>query len=141
MKKTILLGFVLSLLYACTSNIERVVVQTYPDGSVELEKYFIIKNNDSILVKETGYYQNGIKRIEGSYKDSERHGKWNYWFEDGNQWSEGYFSRGQRNGKSIVWHENGKKYFEGTYKMDERVGIWRFWDEDGELEKEINYDK
>lgn len=133
--------FLIILLQACSPEIERVVVQTYPDGKVELEKFFVIRNNDSVLISEVGYYPEGGKRIEGSYKEGKREGQWTYWFENGNKWSEAIYKADVREGKSTVWHENGNKYFEGSYQAGERVGQWRFWDENGNLLKEINYDK
>ncbi len=141
MKVIILLSSLAALLFACYHESQRVVVQTFPDGKVELEKYFIIRSNDSILVKEIGYYPGGKKRIEGEYKEGKREGRWNYWFENGNKWSEAYYVGDIRDGRSTVWHENGKKYFEGNYKAGERTGLWKFWDEEGRSVKEINYDK
>jgi antitoxin component YwqK of YwqJK toxin-antitoxin module len=141
MKKTLLLSLLFALLYACSHEIERVVVQIYPDGKVELEQYFIFENNDSILIKETGFYPDGSLRIEGEYKEGKRDGRWVYWYDNGNKWSEARYKADIRDGKSTVWHENGRKYFEGSYKMGERIGKWRFWDEEGNLLKEINYDK
>ena len=31
----------------------------------------------------TGWYENGQKRLEGTYKDGEKDGKWIYYNEDG----------------------------------------------------------
>jgi len=140
MRKTIIIGILAAMLFACSPEIERVVVQTYPDGKIELEQYFIFKERDSILLKEIGYYPDGQKRIEGEYRDGEREGQWTYWFSNGSRWSEARYKADLRNGKSIVWYENGRKYFEGSYHMGERTGRWRFWDEEGNLLKEVNYD-
>jgi antitoxin component YwqK of YwqJK toxin-antitoxin module len=140
MRKTIITGILAAMLFACSPEIERVVVQTYPDGKIELEQYFIFKERDSILVKEIGYYPDGQKRIEGEYRDGKREGQWTYWFSNGNRWSEARYKTDLRNGKSTVWYENGRKYFEGSYRMGERTGRWRFWDEEGNLLKQVNYD-
>ena len=140
MKKILISGIIAVVLYACSPEIERVVVQTYPDGKIELEQYFIFKAYDSILVKEIGYYPDGQKRIEGEYRDGKREGQWKYWFSNGNTWSEARYKAGLRDGKSTVWYENGRKYFEGNYRMGERSGRWRFWDEEGSLLKQVNYD-
>ena len=141
MKKFMLFTFVVVLLYACSPEIERVVVQTYPDGNIELEQYFKFQEWDSILVKEIGYYPDGQKRIEGEYREGKREGKWTYWYNNGNKWSEAVYKAGLRDGKSTVWHENGRKYYEGNYSAGERTGRWRFWDEEGTLLKQGNYDK
>lgn len=141
MKKLLSLSILALILHGCSPEIERVVVKTYPDGSVELEQYYLFEKNDSVLIKETGYYADGQKRIEGEFKDGKRDGKWTYWFANGNKWSEARYKNDIREGKSTVWHENGKKYFEGQYRNGERHGNWRFWKENGELLKEINYSK
>ena len=129
------------IFFACSTDTTRITVTIYPDGQVEHEQFFRIHNNDSILVKEIGYYTDGTKRIEGEYLDGKRNGRWTYWYEDGKKWSEANYQADVRHGKSTVWHENGRKYFEGNYKSGDRVGRWRFWDEDGTLMKDINYDK
>lgn len=140
MKKILLLSVVSALLYACSPEIQRIVVQTYPDGSVELEQYFVFRHNDSILIKEIGFYPDGQKRIEGEFKDGKRQGKWTYWYDNGNRWSQASYKAGILDGKSTVWHENGSKYYEGRYRNGNRAGHWRFWDKDGNLTKEISYD-
>lgn len=140
MKKTFLFVIAAILIHACSPEIEKVVVQTYPDGKVELEQYFMFKDRDSILVKEIGYYPDGLKRIEGGYVEGKREGRWTYWFDNGNKWSEAHYKADTRDGKSTVWHENGRKYFEGTYRNGERTGKWRFWDDAGNLMKEVDYD-
>lgn len=133
--------FLTILLKACSPEVEKVIVETYSDGRPGLEQYFEIKGEERVLVRETGYYPEGQKRIEGTYKDGKREGLWRYWYENGNLWSEGYYKADVRHGRSTVWHENGKKYYEGHYTDGERTGKWKFWDEDGKLLKEIDYNK
>lgn len=139
--KIIFCSFIAALiLNSCNLDIERVVVKTYSNGQIELEHYYAYKNNDSVLVREVGYYPQGQKRIEGEYADGLREGQWMYWYDNGNIWSQAHYKAGIRHGRSTVWFENGQKYFEGRYRHGERVGRWRFWDDDGTLVKEVNYD-
>ena len=140
MKKLVTAGIVLLLICACSSETERVIVKTYPDGNVELEHYYLFSGSDSVLIRETGYYPEGMKRIEGEYAESKREGRWTYWYDNGNKWSEARFKAGLQHGKNTVWHENGTKYYEGNYKSGERTGVWKFWDENGKLIKEVDYD-
>lgn len=132
---------VFAITTSCSQEPQKVIVQTYPDGAIELEHYYLINGQDSILVKEIGYYPQGQKRIEGSYVEKKRDGHWIYWYENGNKWSEAVYIDDIRHGRSTVWHENGKKYYEGNYSNGERVGKWQFWDEDGNLLKEIDYNE
>ncbi|HSW67258.1 MAG TPA: hypothetical protein VLH16_01620 [Bacteroidales bacterium] len=126
-------------LTACSGRIEKEVVHAYPDGTPELKHWFRIKGDAKILYKETGYYPDGQLRIKGKFRDNQREGRWTYWHDNGNKWSEATFKAGTRHGKSTVWHENGEKYYEGFFGMDERTGTWRFWDTAGVLMKEIDY--
>ncbi|MBU2650448.1 MAG: hypothetical protein KKA81_05895 [Bacteroidetes bacterium] len=140
-KKHYLWLILISLFIACGGKVEQVTEDTFDDGSPKMVKYYKTDGDNKILVKETGYYPNGQKRIEGEFRNGKRHGKWFYWYENGNTWSEGTFEEGRRNGSSVNYHENGSKYVEGTYEDDIRVKIWRFYDENGVLLKEIDYDK
>ncbi|MFU8844299.1 MAG: toxin-antitoxin system YwqK family antitoxin [Bacteroidales bacterium] len=116
------------------------VESTYPDGSAQLIKYY---KNEAMeeLVKEVHYFENGEKRMEGAYKNGERHGEWTAWYENGNIWSTGHYKLGKENGLKTVWHKNGVKYYEGEVVDDQRTGVWRFWNEQGELLKEVDYSK
>lgn len=137
-------NFLLALLVlfaACSKDPVKVVKHTFEDGSPKVVYYYEVNDQDSVLVKETRYYQNGNKQIEGAYKDMRRDGVWTYWYENGNKWSEGYYKEGVDNGPKTVWYENGEKYYEGKMKNGERVGVWRFWDKNKDLAREINYDE
>ncbi|MDP2424328.1 MAG: hypothetical protein U1C46_07000 [Bacteroidales bacterium] len=139
--KLLLLVSLFALTTSCSHELEKVIVETYPGGSPELEQYFMVKGETRTLVKEIGYYPEGQKRIEGNYLQDKRTGRWTYWYENGNKWSEAEYVAEIRHGKSIVWHENGKKYYEGNYMNGERAGEWQFWDEEGNLTKEIDYNE
>ncbi len=92
------------------------------------------------MIKEEAFYQNGYMRYEGEFdKDGKRHGEWTYWYENGNVWSEGYFSHGKSDGIRKGYHVNGQKYFKGEYDKGQQTGIWTFWDENGTLVKEENF--
>lgn len=123
---------------ACRSE-HRVVEETNPDGSPKRVCIYKGEGTSRELIRETTYYPNGKPQMEGSYQNSRRNGKWTYWHENGNLWSEGIFADGKAEGKRTTYFSNGKVQYEGNYKMDMRVGIWRFFDENGRMLKEVDY--
>ncbi len=128
----------LSMLISCTPK-QKVVEETFDDGTPKRECVYIGKGEDRVLLKETFFYHNRQVEMTGEYKDGERHGYWIYYFENGNVWSEGFYNMGKNDGKRLTYFENGKLRYEAWYKDGERVGIWKFYDEAGNLIKEVNY--
>jgi antitoxin component YwqK of YwqJK toxin-antitoxin module len=117
----------------------KVVEETYDDGSPKRVCIYKGKGDSRELMKETTYYPNKQAQMEGTYKDNKRDGKWTYWYENGKVWSEGTYLRGKSEGKRTTYFENGKVRYDGFYKEDMRVGKWRFFDENGRLLKELDY--
>jgi antitoxin component YwqK of YwqJK toxin-antitoxin module len=116
-----------------------VIDETYPDGTTKRLCVYLGKGENRELIRETTFYSNKNRQMEGTYKDQKRDGKWTYWYEDGTLWSEGMYLRGKSDGKRITYFENGKVRYEGMYKNDMRVGKWQFFDENGRLLKEVDY--
>lgn len=128
-------------LASCTTKVVEETVESYPDSTPKVVKYFKESGSDKTLVKECLYYPNHKKYMEGEYKNGKRHGKWTSWFDNGNIWSEGSFKDGLDDGKRTVYHQNGKKFFEGNYTSGKKTGIWKFYDDKGNFTKEENYGK
>ncbi len=129
------------LLTACKSKLEKVVEKSFPNGKPEIEKYYSSEGDKKVLAKEIVYWPSEKKKIEGSYKNDQRDGKWTAWFENGNKWSEGNYINGIDDGEKSVWYENGQVFYKGQFKMGIKVGIWKIYNETGKLTQEINYDK
>jgi len=140
--KLLISSFVIMLAFvSCKPEISKVVEQRYPDGSPQLERFFKGEGSKKELVKEILYWPNKNKKIEGSYQDSLREGKWTAWFENGIKWSEGNYSKGIDDGDKKVWRETGKLIYSGKFKKGIKVGTWKFYDEKGVLAQEVDYDK
>lgn len=140
--RNLYLLFVVVFLASCGQKLVEKVVDTYPDGKPKRVQYYTPGPDSSYMAREVFYYQNGQKKMEGSYdKNNKKTGKWDYWREDGKKWSEGYFYEGKNDGFNRTWHENGQKHYEGRYDKGNRIGTWKFWDESGKLVKEIDYNK
>jgi len=141
MHKTIVLIFLstLFLLTSCNSSgLKKEIVETYKNGNPKKEQFFSLsKKHKKEVIKEVGYYPNGQKKYVGFFKDGKKDGKWIFWFENGNKWSEGYLNKGIRTGDAKVYHENGKLFFTGKYVNGKKDGKWTFYDDNGKKVNEI----
>jgi len=136
----ILLPLVIWLLIFSGCQFEnKVVEETYPDGSPKHVCIYKGKGGSRELIKEINYYPNKQLQMEGEYKNNQRNGRWTYWHENGKIWSEGTFINGKSDGKRTTYFDNGKIRYVGFYKEDIRVGKWSFYDENGRLLREIDY--
>ncbi len=125
-------------LTSCKNKIQEEVTKS-PDGKIEKVVKFQQNGDKKDLVKETRFYPNGNKQIEGGYKNNQREGKWEYWFENGNKQSEGTFDNGVRVGEAKVWYENGKPIYTGYYSNGKPDKVWVIYNKKGEKESEILY--
>ncbi len=113
------------------------VSEIYPNGSPYHAIYQ--KSNDSTS-EEIYFYPSYKIQMQGTSINGKREGNWNYWYENGNKWSEGYFKKGINDSIRNVWYENGNKRYEGNYKDGKEIGNWKFYDEKGNLAQVVNYD-
>jgi antitoxin component YwqK of YwqJK toxin-antitoxin module len=141
MKKLISILLPLLIIAGCHWGTSKEIEQKYPDGSAKVEKYYKYINGEKTLVKEVQYYENKKPKMEGSYINKQRDGKWTAWYKNGKIWSEGYFKDGMSDGVRTVYYDNGNKYMVGNYSMDQKVGKWQFFDNTGKLVKEVDFSK
>ncbi|MEZ5084485.1 MAG: hypothetical protein R2750_13730 [Bacteroidales bacterium] len=138
-----LIIFLLTLLFMVSCSEPKLfesIESTHEDGTPKIVKFYKDESKET-LVKETRYWENGHKSMEGTYKNGNRDGKWTAWYIDGTIWSSGEYTDGIENGLKVVYHNTGQKYYEGEIKDDKRIGTWKFWDKDGAFVKEIDYNK
>ena len=62
------------------------------------------------------------------------------WYENGRKKLEGTFMQGEKHGHEISWHLNGMKWHQRKYYHGKPVGSWKSWDDSGILLNEINHD-
>lgn len=142
MRGKILILVSLVLLFSrCTTNIVEDTVESYPDGTPKIVRYYKDDGTNRMLFKETLYYSNHQKYMEGEYKDGKRNGKWTSWFQNGKEMSIHHFIDGIDDGDLTVFYENGEKRYEGKYTSGKKVGVWRFWDENGKLQNKEDYNE
>lgn len=134
------LYLLIPVIFLFASCDQKVVESKFENGKPKVVKYYKFGSGKKVVTKEISYYENEKKRMEGGFKDGEREGYWQAWYEDGTLWSEGYYRNGKRNGVGITYYKNGQKFIEGFYQDDEKKGIWHIYDENGKMMKEVNFD-
>jgi len=130
---------VLIIVSCTTGNLEKIVEQTYQDGSPKIVRYFQKIDGVRTLVKEEGFYDDGVMQFVGEYRNGRRNGTWKTWYDNGRLWSTNTFVDDISDGPTSSYHQNGKMYYEGFYRQGVRAGHWKFWDENGTLVEEIDY--
>ena len=107
MKQTLLIITALMLVVGFSNAQTYQFAETfYDNGMPKVIKTFKESKDKFELVKSISLHENGQKRLEETWKDGERNGKW------------------------TGWHENGQKKNERTYKDGELISE-KCWDEDG----------
>jgi len=140
MKTRISTLLVLLVFLAASCRFEqKVIEETYADGSPKRVCIYKGKGENREMIQETTYYENKQMQMDGEFKDGKRNGLWISWYVNGKKWSEGTYKNGMSDGKRITYFENGKVRYEGMYKNDQRVGKWRFYDETGKLLAEQDF--
>lgn len=126
---------------SCKNKTESVVLDTWANGKPKkVATYIVAETGEKTLFKETLYFKDNQKFLEGTYNEStERDGIWISWFENGKKNSQGTYVNGKEEGKYTVWHLNGKIHYVGHYKSGKKTGKWKFYNESGKLIKENNY--
>ena len=134
------------------------------DELEEREGIIYLKGSDTPFTgKYLNFFENGQKKLEGSYKDGKLDGLEVAWHENGKKMGESkfkdgmdvlraeYYENGQKaheitfkDGKMILemrWYENGNKLGEGHYKDGQANDLWARWHENGKKASEAYHSK
>ncbi len=142
MKNLLFTLFIFATLTSCErTKIYEDIITKHEDGSRKEVKYYKINRDGSkTCIRETWYYMEGMKHLDGPIVNDKRNGKFETYYKSGNLLSTGEFIDGIRVGRAVVYHENGNIHYEGSYNNGKESGIWKFYDEEGKLLKEVNRD-
>lgn len=141
MKRLTFIAIMLSALISCTKNeIKEEIISRHEDGSRKETFCYQIEDGEKVYVRETWYYMEGMKHLDGPIENGKRNGKFETYYKSGRLLSSGEFVDGAREGKAAVYYENGNIHYEGNYKNGKECGVWKFYHEDGKLYKEVNRD-
>lgn len=142
MRKIALLFLMMFAFFSCSENelVEEILVKHENGNRKEVRYHKVNKDGSKTCVRETWYYEEGMKYLDGPIVDGKRNGTFESYYKSGAIMSRGEFVDGIRIGKATVYHENGKVRYEGVYENGVECGIWKFYDEEGSLTKEVNRD-
>lgn len=104
-------------------------VENYPSGQKESAGMLLYPK--LILKQADDWWECRLAQYEQSGK-SEKHGKWTVWYENGQKKVEGTYEHDQPQGKFVWWHANGQKALEGEYAGSRKLGIWTWWHDNGQ---------
>ena len=121
----------LSLLVSCNDKPE--------DQSAVTEK-----KEDLVEIKNgiyTEWYpgKKNIKFQGAQDEKAQRNGKWVFFSESGNELSFTFYSRGLKDGFTVVKYPSGRIHYRGEYRNDTIVGLWTTYDENGKVSKEKDF--
>jgi len=137
MKRYLLILLVPVVLIGCSGEGKKYVVSTFLDGSPKQVQFIEVNGQDTTVLKEIFYFQNGKKRLLGDYvSDSIYNGKWTGWYEDGTKNYEAIFENGVMADDWLVWDFDGNPMKKENYSMqvydDGFPEILRFFEFDGD---------
>lgn len=114
------------------------VIERFPNGQVQVVRYYDENNN---CVKETEYFDTGVKRMEGGMKNGKMEGEWTSYYRNGQMQSHGFYKDGKRTGYAVVYNPDGSKFQEGSYTNGKHCGHWIFYNEQGNQVGERDFGK
>lgn len=142
-KKLAFIFLIFISIFSCSgpkTNLQEVIVEKYGEGTKKVVHYYEVKGNDSVWIRETWFYKEGMKHLDGPIVNGKRNGIFNSYYKSGNILSTGEFKEGRREGKATTFYEDGKVKYEGFYNKGKECGIWKFYDTEGNLYNEVNRD-
>lgn len=141
MRKILSLLFIFTMISCNRETVVEEIVSKYENGNRrECFYYKADSKGNKTKIRETWYYMEGMKHLDGPIVNDKRNGAFETYYKSGKPMSKGSFVDGVREGKAIVYRENGMIHYEGFYKNGKECGIWKFYDEEGNLQKETNKD-
>lgn len=128
----------LSLLVGCSdpSGGGKLVAEFHASGQKKFEGYQL---EDGTKVGHwTHWHENGLKKLEGEFKNGAEEGRWTGWHENGQKSGEGEYKFGKQEGLWTAWYENGNKAGVGGYRNGKREGRWTIWKGDGAVHDKLS---
>ncbi len=112
----------------------------YENGMPKEIMNYILFNERLVLVKRTGFYNNGENKAEENYLNGKKHGQWVEWYHNGHTKSEITYVDGLMHGGSNYWSPDGKESSELIWRNGKRFdGVWTDWYDNGQKRSEKGY--
>jgi antitoxin component YwqK of YwqJK toxin-antitoxin module len=114
------------------------------NGKQEDQSVVTEKKEDLVEIKNgiyTEWYpgKKNIKFQGAQDAKAQRNGKWVFFSESGNELSFTFYSRGLKDGFTVVKYPSGRIHYRGEYRNDTIVGLWTTYDENGKVSKEKDF--
>ena len=95
----------------------------------------VVYKKGEIYTGKCSYYDdnNGKTISSHEYNKGKFHGKWKFFYPNGQLETIGNFDNGLRIGVWNHYYENGKKSQVSTYLNGEKHGVWKVYDDNGNL--------
>jgi antitoxin component YwqK of YwqJK toxin-antitoxin module len=106
------------------------------DGSVRIREPYLEGKLEGVV---RSYYPNGTVSEELEWKQNEKHGEWNQFYENGAPRLTGHFEEGKLEGPYEIYYADGTLKIKGTYVNDRSDGTWTFYDESGKEIYALDY--
>lgn len=100
--------------------------------------------DDDDLFSIRDYYKSGQVQMDGTcyLRDTViRHGKFTYYFENGDLEATVEYKKGKREGEYVQYNENGTLFVRARYKNGRHVGRWTYYYPDGTVRTDHEYKK
>lgn len=107
------------------------VVEYHINGRLKLRKSVVNGKSHGLWME---WYESGIPRYIGEWKEGLGHGTWIYFHENGEISERAEVEDDIWQGVAEGWHKNGQKAFEGFYVNYNKEGRWTYWKEDGSID-------
>ena len=109
----------------------------YKDGEIHIQKKY---TDGKLNGKFLEFYDNGNKKVTGSYLENLPNDKWLWWEGDKSKSRIVNFSNGIKHGNIQVWNE-GISVLSGSFNQDQKSGTWKWYRSKKDLDSLANYSK
>ena len=84
----------------------------------QFENFFY--SDGRIAQEYNKYFENGEKKITGTFVNNKKSGEWIEWYSNGQKKYIGNFLNGNRHGSWVAWDESGNEIIDGEYKSGQK---------------------
>lgn len=103
----------------------------YPTGKIQSKINF---SEEGTYAAITFFYENGMKKATGFYRNKKKNGNWKYYnSETGNIVSEENYANGIKDGVWIIYYPSGNIVSEVNWQNGLRNGAWKEYFDNGQL--------
>lgn len=136
MIRTVLIFATLALIGCSPTTIEK-VTKVYPNGQPESIMFYV--EGEEHPSSQKVYYSDGKLKIEGTFKNGLRDGKWTSYYDNGNIWTVNNYLEDANHGEYFMYNQDGSLKLQGFYEHGEETGVWIINDESGNLIEERSF--